>query len=105
MKEGDIVKAILDAYAGHPRIRLWRQNTGVARVRGSHVRFGVPGAGDITGIILDGGGRRIEIECKQPKAKQRAAQVEFADMIRRHGGLYILAYSVDDVKAILNERY
>ena len=103
MSESAIVRDILDAYAGHPRIKLWRQNTGVARVRGSHVRFGMNGAGDITGIM--DGGRRIEIECKKPKAKQRQAQVEFGDMVRRHGGLYIIAFSVDDVKEILDRSY
>ena len=99
MKEGDLVRDILEAYAGHPRVMLWRANTGVARMRGFHVRFGKVGQGDITGITE--GGRRVEIECKLKKNAQREAQVEFADMIRRMGGIYILAFSVEDVSEAL----
>ena len=98
-KESDLVRDILSAYDKHPRIVLWRANTGVARMRGFHVRFGKVGQGDITGITE--GGRRVEIECKLKKNAQREAQVEFADMIRRMGGIYVLAFSVEDVTAIL----
>ena len=102
-KEGDVVRAILDAYAGHPRIELWRNNTGQIRKGQRVIRFGRVGSADITGIIE--GGRRIEIECKKQgnrTAKDRIEkQAEFASMIRKRGGIYILAFSVDDVKSIL----
>lgn len=99
MKEGDLVRDILAVYDKHPRIVLWRANTGVARMRGFHVRFGKVGQGDITGLNSDG--VRIEIECKLKKNTQRDEQVKFADMIRRMGGIYILAFSVEDVTSIL----
>ncbi len=103
VKEGDIVKAILDAYEGHPRYTLWRNNTGVGRIHGSHVRFGKVGSADITGIM--DGGRRVEIECKKVGGKTSKERIEnqqkFADMIRKHGGLYVVAFSLDDVKLIL----
>lgn len=93
------MRDILAAYDKHPRIVLWRANTGVARMRGFHVRFGKVGQGDITGIVE--GGRRVEIECKLKKNAQRDEQVKFADMIRRMGGIYVLAFSVEDVTSIL----
>lgn len=99
MKECDLVRDILAVYDKHPRIVLWRANTGVARMRGFHVRFGKVGQGDITGLNSEG--VRIEIETKRVGQNQRAAQVAFADMIRRMGGIYILAFSVEDVTAIL----
>lgn len=102
--ESVLVRAILEAYAGHPRIALWRANTGVARVHGSHVRFGKVGAADITGLrdALHARGQRIEIECKTEKGKQRPEQVEFQRMIEHFGGIYILARLVEDVKAVLD---
>ena len=61
--------------------------------------LGKVGQGDITGLNSDG--VRIEIECKLRKNTQSDAQVMFADMIRRMGGIYILAFSVEDVTSIL----
>jgi len=104
-KEGDIVRDILDAYEAHPRIELWRNNTGMIRRGRRVIRFGRVGSADITGIIE--GGRRIEIECKKRgnrTARDREEkQGEFADMIRKRGGIYILAFSVEDVKNILED--
>ena len=99
MSESAIVKAILDAYAGHPRIELWRNNTG----RRGCIQFGRVGQADITGIM--DGGRRIEIECKKAggvtNKERKAKQTEFGDMIRKLGGLHILAESVADVTKVL----
>ncbi len=103
MKEGDIVREILDAYEGHPRYTLWRNNTGQVRRGKRVIRFGKVGSADITGIM--DGGRRVEVECKKPggvTSKERIEnQQKFADMIRKHGGLYVVAFSLDDVKLIL----
>ena len=98
-KESDLVRDVLEAYAVHPKIVLWRNNTGIARMRGFHVHFGKVGQGDITGLNSDG--VRIEIECKLRKNTQSEAQIAFADMIRRMGGIYVLAFSVEDVTSIL----
>lgn len=103
MKEGDIVRDIIAAYEGHPRIKLWRQNTGAIRRGSRFIRFGTVGSADITGIM--DGGRRVEVECKKLGNKTHKdrikAQADYGDMIRKHGGVYILAFSVDDVKAVL----
>jgi len=75
-------------------VRAWRNNRGVARFDGRVVSFGINGQADISGIVM--GGRRLEIETKHT-TKPSEDQLNFAAMIRRFGGLYILARSVEDV--------
>ena len=77
-------------------MRLWRANTGVARIGRRVVRFGVPGQADLTGILPDG--RRLEVETKSATGKQSKDQRNFQRMIERFGGVYVLARSVEDVK-------
>lgn len=43
-------------------------------------------------------GKTIYIEVKTPRGHQSDYQKEFQDNIESHGGLYILARSIDDVK-------
>jgi hypothetical protein len=100
MTEAQIQYQILQAWGAHPCVRLWRQNTGVAQLGSRSVRFGVPGQGDITGLILPSG-RRIEIECKSAAGRQSERQHLFGAMITRFGGLYILARTLADVDAAL----
>lgn len=94
--EREIQLAILRQFGTRPDLRLWRANTGVARIGRRVVRFGVPGQADITGILP--GGRRLEIEIKSSTGRQTADQVNFQRMIERFGGLYILARSIEDVQ-------
>ena len=99
MSESDLIAAILHASAEWPSVRLWRQNTGAARGPGGvYIRFGVPGQADISGILAPHG-QRIEIEAKTKTGRQRPEQKKWQAMIERFGGLYILARSVDDVRA------
>lgn len=102
--EAEIQRAILREFgSGHPGLRVWRMNTGVAkRADGGVVRFGTPGQADISGIVSVGGrGVRLEIEVKSATGKQSADQKSYQSMITRLGGIYILARSVDDVKRAL----
>lgn len=105
MSKGEawIVFEILRAYGAHPRIRLWRSNTGVAKMGDRSVRFGVPGQSDITGILnmgprFGGVGVALFIEAKTATGRQSPAQVAFQKMCERTGALYILARSTDDVR-------
>ena len=99
MKERQIQNAILREFGTRRDMRLWRQNTGVARMgvgRGARiVRFGVPGQADLTGILPDG--RRLEIEVKSQNGRQSRDQVNYQMLIERFGGVYVLARSVQDV--------
>jgi hypothetical protein len=99
-RESFLVHAILRAWGAHPSLRIWRQNTGGAKIKGQWVMFGTPGAADISGLLLPHG-RRLEIECKTERGRQSEDQKSFQAMIERFGGLYVLARSVEDVDAAL----
>lgn len=54
---------------------------------------------DVTGLLP--GGRFLGVEVKSARGRQSAAQKQMQDEIESRGGLYILAYSIEDVlKAI-----
>ncbi len=99
MKEKHVQNEILRAFATRRDMRLWRNNTGVARIGRRVVRFGVPGQADLTGILPDG--RRLEIEVKSEDGRQTEEQRNYQSMIERFGGVYVLARSVDDVTSAL----
>ena len=69
------------------------------------IKFGVLGGGDISGIVsvygppvtnLDPGGLRVEIEVKIGRDKPSEEQLAFRKMIEDHGGIYIIARSVEE---------
>lgn len=103
MSESALVQSILATFGARPDLRIWRANVLVARdASGRVVRAGVKGQADISGVLAPHG-RRIEIECKTPTGRQSEDQRAWQAMIERHGGLYILARSVDDVRRALEE--
>jgi len=93
-KEKDVQKAILKALEWLPGF-YYRMNTGLASFGNRKVKFGMNGQADITGILPDG--KRIEIEVKGPTGTQSPEQEIFQANIEKNNGIYILAYSVDDV--------
>jgi hypothetical protein len=42
MRESTVLYSVHAACGAHPRLRLWRQNTGAATLNGRLVRFGTP---------------------------------------------------------------
>ena len=94
--EHQIQNEILATFGARKDMRIWRQNTGAIVIENRMVKFGVPGQADITGLLIPSG-RRIEIEVKDAKGRQRESQKKFQAMIEKAGGIYILARSVDDV--------
>jgi len=115
MTEKHLQNEILRQFGTDARIRLWRANAGVAvagevsriltmcrraGIAARPVRFGVPGQADLTGILPDG--RRLEIEVKAARGRQTEDQQNYQTMIERLGGVYVLAYSVEDVREALN---
>lgn len=102
MSEADTQYRILKAYGSHPRLRLARINTGKAYPPGSTrlVKFGVPGTGDIVGLIAPTG-RMLMIEVKSKTGAQRPAQKVMQRVVTAFGGLYIVARSLTDVDQAL----
>jgi hypothetical protein len=101
MTEHETMNAILREFGTRPSLRLWRQNTGAARIGKRLIRFGVPGQADLTGIL--GNGKRIEIEVKSPTGRQTPEQIAFGRIIERFRGVYIVARSTDDVRRRLED--
>lgn len=105
--ESDIQRAVLAFLDHHPRVLVWRMNTGAMRVTGKGgrprvMRFGRPGQADITGLIRPWG-VRLEIEVKRPGEKQTEEQVAFGLAIGAAGGVYIVVHSVDEARIGLEQ--
>lgn len=110
MAEAEIVAQTLVEFGALPDLTIWRVNTGqywapttteTCRACGNpkawrRVRSTIDGSADVSGIASPHG-RRVEVELKYGSGKQRPDQILFEQMIRRHGGTYVLGYSVDEV--------
>lgn len=97
--EGHVIAAILLAWGAHPQLRLSRQNVGGAVIKGRFVKFGVPGTGDIVGLMKPSG-RMIHLECKRVGGVRRAAQLMMQRTIRAFGGVYEFTYSLEEADAV-----
>lgn len=87
-----------------PYLRIWRQNTGVAVYMAGgkkrFVRYGVPGGGDVSGILACG--KRLELEVKDEGGRVRDEQRNFGEMIVRMNGLYAVVRSEGETDAVLD---
>jgi hypothetical protein len=67
------------------------------------VTFGIPGQGDTSGVLAPTG-RRLEIEIKTSNDRMSPEQMTFCEMVRRTGGIYVEARSVEEaVEAVRAE--
>lgn len=98
MNESQLQDRIRLALGAVPGLVLFRNNVGVAELRGHTVRFGVggPGGADLIGIW---NGRFVAIEIKTPTGRQSADQIKFQALVESKGGEYVILRSVDEAKA------
>jgi len=73
--------------------RVWHNGTGVAYRDNRKIDYGLVGSADITGILR--WGQRLEIEIKTGNATQTPEQKSFEAMIKKMGGIYFVARSVE----------
>jgi len=75
-----------------------RNNTGAYKPEGSNrfIRFGYKGSADIEGLTRSG--RFIAVECKSDRGTLTEHQQAYAERIKAHNGLWILARSTDDLE-------
>jgi hypothetical protein len=98
MKESHVQRQILD-YLALKRIFHYRNNSGGFKDKAGHFyRFGALGSPDIICVI---DGQFVGIEVKAPKGRQSDHQKEFQHNLEAAAGVYVLAYSLDDVIAAL----
>lgn len=96
-KESQLQDQIRLALGAVPGLCLWRNNIGLAEIRGYRVRFGVggPGGADLIGIYK---GRFVSVEIKTATNKQTAEQLTFQQLVERLGGIYVILRSVDEAQ-------
>ena len=96
--EAAVVKACLQ-WLTLKRCFVWRNNSGAYAPEkgGRFVRFGKKGSADIIGMNRHG--VFLAVECKAGKNTLQAAQIAFRDSVVACGGIYVLAYSVEDLEA------
>src|SRR3990172_551508 len=95
--ESQLLSEILLEFGALPQLTIWRNSVGATRVDSRFIKFGLTGSADILGVA--DGGKFIAIEAKSDTGRLTKEQVVFRRVVERHGGLYILARSCDDVRA------
>lgn len=100
-KEADVLKAVLQALALHPRV-AWaeRMQSGAGKLvrkggASQFLRFGFRGCPDVLGQLKDG--RALAVECKRPSGTTTPEQAAFLECVNANGGLALVARSADDV--------
>lgn len=82
----------------------WRNNTGARKIGKHFVRWGVPGSADILALR---NGVFLSLEIKRPGSRthkvRKAQQEQWADEVRRHGGLALTVRSLDELRQLLEE--
>jgi len=100
-RESEILAGVLKLCWCHPAVAMsWRVNVGMMEKDGRVIRFGVPGQGDIEGVLK--GGRYFTIECKTAKGKLSPEQRAFLENVRLAGGMAAVVRSVDEAKLALD---
>jgi len=94
MKEKELQKLIIE-WLRWKKYFFFRNNTGAFAPRaGGFYRFGAVGSPDIICVV---DGRFVGIECKMVGKSQSVYQKNFQENLEAAGGIYILAYNLEDV--------
>lgn len=101
-----VIQKLILNYLAANRIFVFRVNTmGVYDQRRKTYRqlsgFSLRGVADILGIMP--GGRFLAVEVKAAKGRQSPDQKHFEELVKRAGGIYVLARSIDDVRFLVDE--
>jgi len=92
----DRVRLILGA---DPDGCWWRNNVGVAEVRGYKIRFGLSeGSADLVGLFR---GHFVAVEIKTPTGRQSPEQRRWQGLVESKQGVYAIVRSEDDARALL----
>ena len=97
--EKDVQKSIIQ-YLKLKKVVAYRMNTGAIKTEGRFLRFGSPGMADVVAFTPQ---TVAWIEVKGPKGIQSDAQKDFQKVHEGLGHVYILARSLDDVRALFEE--
>ncbi len=107
MTEAEIQYAIRIALGQLPDVRVFRNNVGVADVRGAKIRFGLcKGSSDLIGFIrLEINGvktaRFLALEIKTATGKPTEEQKLFIKVVQAFGGFACVVRSVEEALAAI----
>jgi hypothetical protein len=101
IKETDLKRVVLHYLRlRYPTGVFWIGNAGKRFYESKRKRYAVKvgptGSPDVVGILP--GGRYLGVECKIKPNKQTPAQLAWQKAVDAAGGIYILAYSIEDVE-------
>lgn len=77
----------------------WSNNTGAVKTSDRYQRYGLKGSSDILAVAV--GGMFWAIEIKTGKAVQNKAQKAFQKAVESRGGIYLLIYSLEELRSYL----
>jgi hypothetical protein len=106
LREAVLQADILLKWGAHPRVRLWRTNSGAAWIRTTGgagyrpIKMNPTGSTDLTGVVAPSG-RLVGIEVKAIGGRVTPEQLRWRDMLLQMGAVYVLAYTMADVDAVL----
>lgn len=100
MKESQLQDLIRLVLGSDPAGVWWRNNIGVAEIRGYKVRFGVGGAGgsDLVGLFR---GVFVAVEVKTPVGRLSPDQKLYQRLVEAKGGVFAVVRSEEDAHALL----
>lgn len=79
-------------------LRVWRQNSGwIKNQFGQLVKMAPEGAADLSGILANGHGTRLEIEVKVPGNQPTPTQWAFLREIQACGGVALVVHSAAEL--------
>ena len=114
MLESEFQKYILEAFKYDRNIYMWRNNTGATKIDDKRfIRFGVPGAADIIGIVkhfrckfcnASQDGIFLAIEVKGTNGKLTDKQTEWLNEVGNYNGISLVLTPVENDPIGLRER-
>lgn len=99
--EQHIQKAIIDYLKLKKFVVFKHRNVGIKKENGSYIPLpsGEKGISDV--IACSTKGVFVAIEVKKPGGRPSPDQLDFLARVKANGGIALLAYSIDDVMAVL----
>lgn len=96
------VSAAIDRYLAKIGALALRTSAGLVEVEGRKIQIGQAGVSDRTVLLPGGFWASVEIKATTKPTK---AQQQYLNRVRTLGGLAVVAYSVEDLRAALIERF
>lgn len=116
-READVQRDVLRLWGAHPRVRLWRANSGRALVPTAEgglrsIKVNVTGCPDAIGFTTVDVSRLVALgighvavftglEFKSAAGRTSEEQQAFANVLTSRGGIHAFASSVADVDAVM----